>query len=90
LCRNIDSDLRRLITDTNRDLTIVERTIMQRIDKEIENTYRHIHDEVEEIHKHEEQIHREIDQVKSYTDSRIDKVVSSGTIKEPKRQILNG
>lgn len=90
LYSNIDSDLRHLITDTNREITMVERTIMQRIDKEIENTHRHIHDEVEEIHKHEEQIHREIDQVKSYTDSRIDKVVASGTIKEPKRQILNG
>ena len=90
LCRNIDGGLRRLITDTNRDITMVERTIMQRIDKEIESTHRHIHDEVEEIHKHEEQIHREIDQVKSYTDSRIDKVVSSGTLKSSKRQILNG
>ena len=56
----------------------------------MEDTHRHIHDEVEEIHKHEEQIHREIDQVKSYTDSRIDKVVSSGTLKSSKRQILNG
>ena len=52
--------------------------------------FRRYHDEVEEIHKHEEQIHREIDQVKSYTDSRIDKVVSSGTLKSSKRQILNG
>lgn len=94
LCRAIESDLRRLITDTNRELTMVERTIMQRIDKEMEDTHRHIHDEVEEIHKHEHELetvlHRDIDETRRYIDSRIDKVVASGTIKEPKRQIING
>jgi uncharacterized protein YoxC len=47
LCVAIESDLRRLITDTNRELTMVERTIMQRIDKEVEETHRHINNEVE-------------------------------------------
>jgi peptidoglycan hydrolase CwlO-like protein len=94
LCRDIDLSLRTLISDTNRELTMVERTIMQRIDKEIEDAHRHIHDEVEEIHKHEHELetvlHRDIDETRRYIDSRIDKVVLSGTIKEPKRQILNG
>jgi hypothetical protein len=94
LCVAIESDLRRLITDTNRELTMVERTIMQRIDKEIEDAHRHINHEVEEIQKHEHELetvlHRDIDETRRYIDSRIDKVVASGTLKEPKRQILNG
>jgi len=94
LCVAIESDLRRLITDTNRELTMVERTIMQRIDKEVEETHRHINNEVEGIHRHEHELetvlHHDIDETRRYIDSRIDKVVSSGTLKEPKRQILNG
>jgi len=94
LCRDIDLSLRTLISDTNRELTMVERTIMQRIDKEIEDAHRHINHEVEEIQKHEHELetvlHRDIDETRRYIDSRIDKVVSSGTLKEPKRQILNG
>jgi peptidoglycan hydrolase CwlO-like protein len=94
LCVAIESDLRRLITDTNRELTMVERTIMQRIDKEVEETHRHINNEVGEIQRHEHELetvlHRDIDETRRYIDSRIDKVVASGTLKEPKRQILNG
>jgi len=66
-----DESIRRIIEDTNRDINLVERTIMQRIDKD------------------EEEIHREINQTKSYIDSRIDKVVASGTLKNGKQQ-LNG
>jgi nitrogen fixation/metabolism regulation signal transduction histidine kinase len=90
LCRAIDGDLRHLISDTNREITMVEKTIMQRIDKEIEGTHRHIQHEVEEIQKHEENLHRDIDDTRRYIDSRIDKVVATGVLKEPKRQILNG
>jgi hypothetical protein len=66
-----DESIRRIIEDTNRDINLVEKTIMQRIDKD------------------EEEIHREIDQTKSYIDSRIDKVVMSGSMKSSKQQ-LNG
>ena len=112
LCRAIDNDLRRLISDTNRDVTMVEKTIMQRIDqelgdthrhiqheveeiqKEIENTHRHIQHEVEEIQKHEHELetvlHRDIDETRRYIDSRIDKVVATGSIPSTKQQILKG
>jgi hypothetical protein len=83
LCAAIESDLRQELENANRevwkqfeatgrDVTMVERTIMQHVDKEIEET------------------HRSVDETRRYIDSRIDKVVSSGTLKEPKRQILNG
>lgn len=77
-----------------KDVTLVERTIMQRIDKEIEDTHRHIHDEVAYIRRHEDaledSLHRNIDETRRYIDSRIDKVVASGTIVEPKRQVIKG
>lgn len=90
LCAAIESDLRQELENTNRevwkqfetagrDVTIVEKTIMNQIES------------IDREHlKHEEDLHREIDETKRYIDSRIDKVVSSGTIKEPKRQILKG
>ena len=90
LCAAIESDLRQELENTNRevwrqfeatgrDVTVVEKTIMNQIES------------IDREHlKHEEDLHREIDETKRYIDSRIDKVVSSGTIKEPKRQILNG
>ena len=78
MCRQ-DTELRQLLDSTNRDINMVEKTIMNQIE---------IIDR--EHHKIEDEIHREINQVKSYTDSRIDKVVSSGVLKEPKRQIING
>jgi uncharacterized membrane-anchored protein YhcB (DUF1043 family) len=90
LCAAIENDLRQELENTNRevwkqfetagrDVTIVERTIMNQIES------------IDREHlKHEEDLHREIDETKRYIDSRIDKVVSSGTIKEPKRQILKG
>lgn len=73
--RNMQSDnqsIWRQFEATGRDVTMVERTIMQHVDKEIEET------------------HRSVDETRRYIDSRIDKVVSSGALKEPKRQILNG
>ena len=91
LCVAIESDLRRLITDTNRELTMVERTIMQRIDKEVEETHRHINNEVGEIQRHEHELetvlHRDIDETRRYIDSRIDKVVVAGSLTSAKRQI---
>jgi hypothetical protein len=78
MCRQ-DNEVRQLLDSTNRDINMVEKTIMNQIE---------IIDR--EHHKIEDEIHREINQVKSYTDSRIDKVVASGTLKEPIRQIING
>jgi predicted PurR-regulated permease PerM len=73
-----DEGIRRIIEDTNRDITLVERTIMQRIDK------------VDEEHnKHEDDIHRQIDQTKSYIDSRIDKVIVKGTL-DGSKQVIKG
>ena len=66
--------------DITRDITMVERTIMNRIDNEVEG-----------IHKHEQEVettlHHDIDETRRYIDSRIDKVVSSGTLESSKRQI---
>ena len=78
MCRQ-DNDIRQLLDSTNRDINMVEKTIMN-----------HIHQIDEMHHKIEDEIHREIGQVRSYTDSRIDKVVASGMLKEPIRQIING
>jgi len=58
-----DQKIRRILEETSRDITIVERTIMARIDREIEQANRHIEDKVGEIHRHEEMIHREIDNI---------------------------
>lgn len=102
-----ERDVRRIMDETNREITLVERTIMQRIDKEIDLTNRHIHDEVVMIHRHEDEIEKTIHEIDkkhqmhedeiirtlegrisdaiSYTDSRIDKVVLSGTITGSKR-----
>ena len=89
LCAAIEGDLRREIENQNRevwkqfencgrDVTMVEKTIMN----QIESIDR-------EHHKHEEELHREIDETKRYIDSRIDKVVLKGT--EPgSKQILKG
>ena len=78
MCRQ-DNEVRQLLDSTNRDINMVEKTIMN-----------HIHQIDEMHHKIEDEIHRELGQVRSYIDSRIDKVVASGTLKEPKRQIING
>ena len=87
-----DKEIRRILTETNREITMVERTIMQRIDNVEEGTHRHINEEVQNIHEHEHQIeqelNRKISDAFSYTDSRIDKVVLSGSIKSTKRQTV--
>jgi hypothetical protein len=70
---------RRIIEDTNRDIAMVEKTIMNQINKVDE-----------EHHKREEEIHRtlsiEIEDTRSYTDSRVDKAL--GTIGS--KQVLKG
>ena len=74
-----DNELRQLLDNTNRNIDMVEQTIMNKV---------YLIDQ--EHHKIEDEIHREIDQVRSYIDSRIDKVVASGILKEPTRQTING
>ena len=89
LCAAIEGDLRREIENQNReiwkqfencgrDVTMVEKTIMNQIES------------IDREHlRHEEELHREIDETKRYIDSRIDKVVLKGT--EPgSKQILKG
>jgi uncharacterized damage-inducible protein DinB len=79
-----NEEIRRNIEDINRDITrditMVERTIMNRIDHEVEG-----------IHKHEQEVettlHHDIDETRRYIDSRIDKVVSSGALESSRRQI---
>ena len=87
-----ENEIRRILTETNREITMVERTIMQRIDKEIDEAHRHIHEEVQVIHKHEDEIEKELNRkisdAFSYTDSRIDKVVLSGSLKSVKKTLV--
>jgi uncharacterized membrane protein YhiD involved in acid resistance len=87
-----ENEIRRILSETNREITMVEKTIMQRIDNEIENTHRHIHEEVQVIHKHEDDIEKELNRkisdAFSYTDSRIDKVVLSGSLKSVKKTLV--
>lgn len=75
---------------TGRDVTVVERTMLNQINE----VNKDIHDEIKAIYQHEkeheDQLLREIDKVYSYTDSRIDKIVVAGVLKEPKRQTING
>lgn len=71
--------IRRILEEVSKDITMVERTIMQRIDKEIDQTKRQFENEVNVIHKHEDELHREIEEIKTYADAKIDKVVMKGT-----------
>ena len=84
-----ENEIRRILSETNREITMVEKTIMQRIDNEIENTRRQLQNEVQFIHKHEDEIEKELNRkisdAFSYTDSRIDKVVLSGSLKSVKK-----
>jgi 23S rRNA maturation-related 3'-5' exoribonuclease YhaM len=84
-----ENEIRRILSETNREITMVEKTIMQRIDNEIENTCRQLQNEVQFIHKHEDEIEKELNRkisdAFSYTDSRIDKVVLSGSLKSVKK-----
>ena len=68
MCRQ-DNEVRQLLDSTNRDINMVEKTIMNQV-QQID----------QEHHKIEDEIHREIDQTKSYIDSRIDKVVLQGSL----------
>lgn len=68
ICRN-DNDIKQSLDGTNRDINMVEKTIMNQV-QQID----------QEHHKIEDEIHREIDQTKSYIDSRIDKVVLQGSL----------
>ena len=86
LSRLIDtntSSLWRQFEDTGRDITMVEKTLMSQIDQ----TRKETDQAIDQLHRIDAQLD---ENVRRYIDSRIDKVVSSGTIKEPKRQILNG
>jgi len=69
----------RQFEDTGRDITMVEKTILNQIE--------HID---REHHKHEEELHREIvDETKRYIDSRIDRVVAKGSF-ESGKQVIKG
>lgn len=87
-----ENEIRRILSETNREITMVEKTIMQRIDNEIENTRRQLQNEVQFIHKHEDEIEKELNRkisdAFSYTDSRIDKVVLSGSLKSVKKTLV--
>ena len=74
-----DNEIRLSLDNTHRDINTVEKTIMNQI-----------HQVDQEHHKIKDEIHRELGQVRSYIDSRIDKVVASGILKEPTRQTING
>jgi hypothetical protein len=77
-----DEEIRRVISDTNRDITIVEKTIMNRIDQ----TRQEMDRAINETHRAMSEISH-LD--RSYIDSRIDKVVAKGTL-DGSKQILNG
>lgn len=87
------ADVWRHFEAIGRDVTMVERTIMQRIDNELGEAHRRLDKEVELIHRHEQEleqaIHRDIDETKRYVDSRIDKTILSGSMKSSK-QTING
>jgi biopolymer transport protein ExbB/TolQ len=61
---------------TRRDINAVEQNIMNQL-HQVDETHRRIEDE----------IHKEIDQTKSYIDSRVDRVVATGTLKSSKELI---
>jgi len=61
---------------TRRDINAVEENIMNQL-HQVDETHRKIEDE----------IHKEIDQTKSYIDSRVDRVVATGTLKSSKELI---
>jgi hypothetical protein len=67
-----------LLEATYRDINMVEKTVMNQIEK-VDRDHCSI----------EDHIHREIDQTKSYIDSRIDKVVLQGSI-IGKKEIIKG
>ena len=68
MCRS-ENDIRQSLDSTNSDINMVEKTVMNQIEK-VDRDHHSIEDE----------IHREIDQTKSYIDSRIDKVVLQGSL----------
>ena len=67
-----------LLEATYRDINMVEKTVMNQIEK-VDRDH----------HSIEDNIHREIDQTKSYIDSRIDKVVLQGSL-IGKKEIIKG
>jgi outer membrane murein-binding lipoprotein Lpp len=82
LCSSIEGDLRCLISETNRDITMVEKTIMNRIDQ----TRQEMDRAIDETHRAMAEISHSD---RSYIDSRIDKVVARGSL-DGSKQILNG
>jgi hypothetical protein len=93
LCTSIEGDLRREIEKSNqevwrqfentgRDVTMVEKTIMNRIDQTRQEWDRAI-----------DEAHKAMGEMsfadRRYIDSRIDKVVAKGTL-DGSKQILNG
>ena len=94
--RQIDerfSEVWRQFDIEGKDITMVERTIMQRIDQELQDAHRRIDKVVDVELTHVDELHRDLDQVlrdaQSYTDSRIDKTIVTGTLKSSK-EVLKG
>ena len=94
--RQIDerfSEVWRQFDIEGKDITMVERTIIQRIEKELEDAHRRIDKVVDVELTHVDELHRDLDQVlrdaQSYTDSRIDKTIVTGTLKSSK-EVLKG
>ena len=90
LYRNIEERIQpiwRQFEDTGRDITMVEQTIMNRIDQNKENMIRSLDD-----------LHREVSNNASasirYVDSRIDKLIDTYFehvgVKKQKKEIING
>ncbi len=90
LYRNIEERIQpiwRQFEDTGRDVTMVEQTIMNRIDQNKENMIRSLDD-----------LHREVSNNASasirYVDSRIDKLIDTYFehvgVKKQKKEIING
>jgi hypothetical protein len=82
LCASIEGDLRCLISETNRDITMVEKTIMNRIDQTRQEMDRAI-----------DEAHKTMGEMSSadrrYIDSRIDRVMAKESL-DGAKQILNG
>ena len=74
------SFLRKHLEETGRDITMVEKTIMQRIDQ-FDN---HIHRRIDEDNMH---MHRRVDELNSYVDRRFDKLVDTYfSVKEAEKE----
>jgi len=94
LCAAIEGDLRREIMNVHNDMSRENEDIRRNIEDTHRSLVQTINHEVDNIHRHEHELetvlHRDIDETRRYIDSRIDKVVLSGSLKSSKQQLING